>query len=74
MTDEEARDVAVPLDFLDDGKSYTATIYRDGADADYRTEQRHSIAIETKTVKRGDVLDLTMAPGGGFAVRLAPAK
>ena len=74
VTDEEARDVAVPLDFLDAGKTYTATIYRDGADADYRTDKRHSIAIETKTVKRGDTLDLRMAPGGGFAVRLVPAK
>ncbi|WP_022672893.1 glycoside hydrolase family 97 protein [Novosphingopyxis baekryungensis] len=72
VTDENARSVSVSLDFLDADKSYTATIYRDGADADYRTETRHSIAIESKPVQRGDMLDLTMAPGGGFAVRLTP--
>ena len=72
VTDENARSVSVSLDFLDADKSYTATIYRDGADADYRTETRHSIAIESKPVRRGDKLDLTMAPGGGFAVRLTP--
>ena len=72
VTDENARSVSVSLDFLDADKSYSATIYRDGADADYRTETRHSIAIESKPVRRGDKLDLTMAPGGGFAVRLTP--
>ncbi|MDE0934232.1 MAG: glycoside hydrolase family 97 C-terminal domain-containing protein, partial [Novosphingopyxis baekryungensis] len=72
VTDENARSVSVSLDFLDADKSYTATIYRDGADADYRTETRHSIAIESKPVRRGDMLGLTMAPGGGFAVRLTP--
>jgi alpha-glucosidase len=72
--DEEARDMTVKLDFLDPGKTYTAQIYRDGDDADYRTEKRHSIMIETKKVRVGDSLRLALAPGGGQAIRLVASK
>ena len=74
VTDEEARTVPVALDFLDAGRTYTATIYRDGADADYRTAKRHSIAIETRRVKKGDRLAIPMAPGGGYAVMLKATR
>lgn len=69
ITDENARTLAVPLAFLDKGRRYVAQIYRDGPNADYRTEQRHSIAIETRSVTAGDTLTLALAPGGGQAVR-----
>lgn len=73
--DELPRTMTVTLDFLDAGKSYTAQIYRDGPDADYRTPKRHSIAIENRKVKRGDTLALALAPGGGQAVRfVAPGR
>ncbi|MGL4314825.1 MAG: glycoside hydrolase family 97 protein, partial [Sphingomonas sp.] len=39
ITDENARTLNVKLDFLDPGKTYTAQIYRDGDDADYRTDK-----------------------------------
>ena len=67
--DEQARSSKVTLDFLDAGRSYTAEIYRDGPGADYRTEARHAIVIEKKQVKKGDVLSLDLAPGGGQAIR-----
>jgi alpha-glucosidase len=72
--DEEARTMTVKLDFLDPGKTYTAQIYRDGDDADYRTEKRHAIVIETKKVRAGESLTLAIAPGGGQAIRLVPSK
>jgi alpha-glucosidase len=72
--DEEARDMTVKLDFLDPGKTYTAQIYRDGDDADYRTEKRHSIVIENRKVRAGDSLRLALAPGGGQAIRLVASK
>jgi len=72
--DEEARTMTVKLDFLDPSKSYTAQIYRDGDDADYRTEKRHAIVIETKKVRAGDSLTLAIAAGGGQAIRLVPSK
>jgi alpha-glucosidase len=72
--DEEARTMTVKLDFLDPGKTYTAQVYRDGDDADYRTEKRHAIVIETKKVRAGDRLTLVLAPGGGQAIRLVASK
>jgi alpha-glucosidase len=72
--DEEARSVAFNLNFLTPGKRYTAEIYRDGDDADYRTTKRHSIIIENKVLTSADRLNMRIAPGGGFAIRLVPQK
>jgi alpha-glucosidase len=74
VNDATARDILAKLDFLDAGKTYTATIYRDGKGATYLTEARHTIAIETRKVKKGDILPLWLAPGGGVAIRLTPGK
>ena len=72
ITDEEARSLTVKLDFLTPGKSYRAQIYRDGDDADYRTDKRHAIVIEERPVTAADVLTLKLAPGGGQAIRFVP--
>ncbi|MGI9377561.1 MAG: glycoside hydrolase family 97 protein [Tsuneonella suprasediminis] len=74
INDATAREVTVTFDFLDPGKAYTATIWKDGEGATYETDARHNIAYDTRTVKKGDVLTLWLAPGGGAAVRLHPAK
>ncbi|WP_010186240.1 glycoside hydrolase family 97 protein [Sphingomonas sp. PAMC 26605] len=74
VTDENARTLTIPLDFLDAGRSYTAQIYRDAPDADYRTDKRHAMVIETRTLRRGDTLSLPLAPGGGAAVRFVAGK
>ncbi|WP_084356153.1 glycoside hydrolase family 97 protein [Novosphingobium lentum] len=65
-----ARDLDLKMDFLDAGKTYTATIYKDGAGATYLTDARHNIAYETRTVRKGDAIKLWLAPGGGAAIRL----
>ena len=67
ITDENAREFDVALDFLTEGASYTATIYADAPDAHYLTNPQ-AYTIEKKTVTSGDVLHLAMAPGGGFGV------
>ncbi|MEA3265088.1 MAG: glycoside hydrolase family 97 protein [Pseudomonadota bacterium] len=72
--DENAQTVSFKLDFLSPGKGYKAEIYRDGDDADYRTDKRHSIAIESKVLTSADSLTMRIAPGGGFAIRLVPTK
>lgn len=74
VNDATARDVDLKLDFLDPGKTYTATIYKDGEGATYLTEARHRIAYETRKVAKGDVIKLWLAPGGGGAIRLTPTK
>ncbi|MFZ1566442.1 glycoside hydrolase family 97 C-terminal domain-containing protein, partial [Sphingorhabdus sp.] len=55
-------------------KKYRAEIYRDGDDADYRNDKRHSIIIENKDLSSTDSLSMRIAPGGGFAIRIVPAK
>lgn len=70
ITDEDARTLRLALDFLDPGRSYTAEIYRDGDDADWKT-QADAILIERRRARRGDVWSVRLAPGGGFAVRFA---
>jgi alpha-glucosidase len=63
----------VTLDFLDAARTYTAHVYRDGDDASWQSRP-HSIAIETRNVKRGDSLVLKLAPGGGQAIRFQARK
>ena len=70
VNDATERSVDVKFDFLDAGKAYRATIYRDGPEATYLTDKRHDIVVETRTVRKGDVMPVRLAPGGGFAVRL----
>ncbi|WP_120716317.1 glycoside hydrolase family 97 protein [Tsuneonella amylolytica] len=74
INDATAREVTVTFDFLEPGKPYTASIWKDGEGATYETDARHRIAYDTKTVRKGDTLTLWLAPGGGAAVRLAPGK
>ncbi len=66
---EKGHKVDVKLDFLDAGRKYECVIYADGKNAHYeRNPQAYTIV--RKTVKRGDVLKMTEAGGGGFAVSL----
>jgi alpha-glucosidase len=74
VSDEQARSVDLAFDFLSPGVKYDAEIYRDGDDADYRTDKRHSVAIEKRVLTSADKLSLRMAPGGGFAIRLKARK
>lgn len=69
VSDEERRDLSIPLDFLEDGKTYTARVYRDADDADWKTNP-HAMAIDERAVTAGSNLDLALAPGGGAAVRI----
>ena len=69
VTDENARDVSVKLDFLTPGVQYEATIYADAPDADYETNPQ-AYTITHQTVSSETTLDLRMARAGGFAVSL----
>ena len=67
--DENGHKSTIKLDFLDKGKKYECTIYADAKDAHYEKNPK-AYTITKKTVKKGDTLKLTEAPGGGFAVSL----
>lgn len=69
ITDENARDYELNLDFLSPDRTYTATIYADAPDADY-IDNPEAYVITTREVRKGDVIPLHMAPGGGFAISL----
>ncbi|MBO5810347.1 MAG: glycoside hydrolase family 97 protein [Bacteroidales bacterium] len=66
-TNGSAREIEIPLTFLEKGKSYEATIYSDGDDAHWETNPT-SYKIEKKTVSSHDTLFIKMAAGGGCAV------
>ncbi|MBS7290511.1 MAG: glycoside hydrolase family 97 protein [Bacteroidales bacterium] len=68
-TDEQSRTVEFALDFLSPGKSYTAIIYADAADADYETNPQ-AYTISSRKVTSQDSLSMNMARGGGFAISL----
>lgn len=70
-TNEEARTLAVPLDFLEKDKKYHAVIYADGEDADWKTNPT-SYRITEKEVTSADTLSVVMAEGGGQAVSFIP--
>jgi len=65
MSGSEAYTAPVALDFLKSGKSYTATIFRDG---DTETDGFRPAVKEVRTVRAGDRLNLAMAKAGGLAV------
>lgn len=67
--DENGHKSVLKLDFLDKDYVYDCTIYADAKNADYKNNPK-AYKITHKKVKKGDVLKLTMAPGGGFAVSL----
>ena len=67
--DAEGHQSVVRLDFLDKGRKYDCAIYQDAPDADYE-KNPSAYVITHRTVKKGDVLKLKQARGGGFAVSL----
>ena len=70
VTDAEARNMDLALDFLGDGK-YTAIIYEDGPDADYRNNP-YPMTIRRQDVDRSTVIHLHLASGGGAAIQILP--
>ena len=66
LTDWKERDVEVDLSFLGDGE-FNAEIFRDGINADRVGKDYKREVIRVSANKK---LNLHMAPGGGFVVRI----
>ncbi|MDO5447154.1 MAG: glycoside hydrolase family 97 catalytic domain-containing protein [Prevotellaceae bacterium] len=64
MTNNDARTVTLPLDFLAKGKKYTAHIYEDKPELGTRT----NVSITTKKVNSKKTLTLPLLPSGGAAI------
>ncbi len=67
ITNHAARDIAVPLSFLQDGK-YTVDIYSDAKDTD---SQPNHLQKQTKTVTNKELIPLHIASGGGEVMRIS---
>ena len=73
VTDENARDVKVKLDFLKPGVKYEAIIYADAPDASGLAGDEYNpqaYTITKKKVTSKSTLKVRMAPCGGFAVSI----
>ena len=69
ITDENPRTFSVNFDFLSEGENYSAKIYKDGEDAHWDSNPE-ALSIESMEVNKDTVLEIDMAPGGGFAISL----
>jgi alpha-glucosidase len=70
ITNWDSRDLSIPLEFLGAG-NWTAEIYSDAPDAD--ANPRHTV-IERKRVSSAEKLKVTLAAGGGVAIRFTPTS
>lgn len=70
-TNEATREVTIPLNFLEQGKTYKAVVYADGEGADWETNPT-AYQITEKQVTAGDTLTINMARGGGQAISFMP--
>ncbi|MDE6806203.1 MAG: glycoside hydrolase family 97 catalytic domain-containing protein, partial [Muribaculaceae bacterium] len=70
-TGDDARTAHIALSFLDAGRSYRATIYRDGEDAHFDTNP-YPVVIEERDVTSDMVLDIPQGRSGGCAIKLTP--
>jgi hypothetical protein len=71
ITDENARQTEIKLDFLTKGKKYKATIYEDAKDADWKNNPI-AYTIRTIEVTSNSKIKLSLAPGGGTAISFEP--
>lgn len=71
ITDENARQTEIILDFLSPNKKYEAVIYQDGKDADWEKNPK-SYAIKTIQVTSKSKIKLLLAKGGGTAISFKP--
>lgn len=69
VTNEEARNLTINFDFLEEGKTYTAKMYKDAEDAHWDNNPQ-AYTIESKTITAASNIDLKMAAGGGFAISI----
>lgn len=71
VTNEEGRKLSLPTSFLQRGRRYRITLYGDAPGADYQTSPT-SWEITSHEIRRGDVINLMLAPGGGCAAVIEP--
>tara|TARA_R110002049_G_scaffold55382_2_gene153681 strand:+ start:4695 stop:6806 length:2112 start_codon:yes stop_codon:yes gene_type:complete len=69
----EARTSNIKFDFLEKGKKYSATIYADAKDANYKTNPQ-AYTIKTKKITNKSKWSQLSVPGGGYAMSIKEVK
>lgn len=69
VTNQDARDLTLKLDFLDKDTKYQAVIYEDGPGADYR-DNPYPLTIKRIDISSKSAIDLHLAHSGGTAIRI----
>lgn len=70
---ETAREANIRFNFLDEGKTYIATVYADNKDAHYKTNPQAYTIRKVKVDKKA-ILSQYCAPGGGLAINIEEIK
>jgi alpha-glucosidase len=70
ITNNDARDLKIPLSFLTPGKKYEASIYYDDSNSEVRTK----VSIKRIKVNSTTVLDAKLVASGGQAVWIREVK
>ena len=68
ITNTEARNLELPLNFLDDDIEYKAKIYFD----DKKYPSRTNVNIKEKIVNNKSIIELNLIPSGGAAIWIYP--
>ena len=69
ITDENERTQSLTFDFLEEGKTYKAKLYKDGENAHWN-DNPQEYTIEELELNKDSTLDITLASGGGFAISI----
>lgn len=73
ISDEESREITINFDFLESGKKYETTIYKDGPDAHW-DKNPTSIEIQNMIITNDMEKTFKLAKGGGLALSLKISK
>lgn len=71
--DEEKRTSKISFDFLEKGKDYIATVYKDAKDAHWETNPK-AYEITKYKVNNKSKLSVDCVPGGGYAISIMEAE
>lgn len=69
ITDENERTESINFDFLEEGKTYKAKLYKDGPNAHW-DKNPQDYSIEELEITKTSTLEIKLASGGGFALSI----
>ena len=73
ITNEESRELNIKLSFLEPGINYSSVIYKDPVDGGWLSKPEE-VNIDSTILEKDSNYRLTLAAGGGQAIRFSPLK